>query len=247
MLCLMTIKNSFQSSDLPRERLFTVGSTSLADYELLALVIGFVGKENSVIDISKKLIKTYGGLKGLLQVNSSELLSNKYIGKSKAATLLAVNEIVLRVITQANTTFPIKVSSPQNVFEILRKDLFMKKRECLYLLSLDSRNNLIAKDLISVATINETLISTREVYRQALLRNAVCIVLAHNHPSNNATPSNEDLQLTEQIAQAGLRVGIKLIDHVIICDSNFCSIKSLNVFSSMEGGEEIESSNKTTN
>jgi DNA repair protein RadC len=227
-----------RKSDMPRERILRLGGSALADYELLSIVLSVGGKNSSVFDISKNLLNKCDGFSGLYQLSSTELLSTKYIGNSKAAKILAVNEIALRVMTADNTQNKIKVSSPKDVHTILKSSLFMKKRECLYLISLDAHNNLIEKDLLSVGTIKETLISPREIYRQALLRNAVSIILAHNHPSNNPNPSTADLVLTEQVAQIGNQLGISLLDHVITCDHDFCSLKSLNLFTSQtKGGE----------
>ncbi len=243
---IMNLKESFNVVDRPRERLFQFGATALSDYELVSIILGFGGKNHSVTEISKRLLKTYGGLKGMSQVTSSELLLNKYIGKSKAASIIAMNEIALRIMTQDLQDKRPKISTPKDVYDCLRRALFMKKRECLYLLSLDSHNVLIEKDLISVGTIHETLVSPREIFRQALLRNAVTIILAHNHPSNKAVPSNADLTLTEQVAQVGQKLGIKMLDHVIICDHDYCSIKAMDVFIVNEkGGEKNDTTTKT--
>lgn len=242
IIYVVIMKNN---ADLPRERILNIGAAALADFELLSLLLGFGGKDLNVFDVSKKLLNTFGGLKGLSQVTSTQLISTKYIGKSKAATLLAMNEIALRIMTLDNNTLKTKLSTPKDVYEILRRNMYMKKRECLYLLSLDVHNNLIEKDLISVGTIRETLVSPREIYRQALARNAVSIILAHNHPSNNPHPSSADIELTEQVALVGKQLDISLLDHVIICDHEYCSIKSLDLFTlNNKGGDKNDNANK---
>jgi DNA repair protein RadC len=234
----MLHKQTLPHNDLPRERLFSLGADALADHELLSIVLGFGGKGVPVGEISRRLLKTYGSLGALLHSTSNELLANKYIGESKTATLLAVKEISLRIMMPSLHQNKLQINSPKQVFECMRKDFFMKKRESLYLLSLNSNNILLHKDLLSVGTINATLISPREIFRQALLRNATSVILSHNHPSNNPSPSREDLVLTEEVALVGQKLGIKLLDHVIVCDHEFCSIKSLDVFTlNSKGGE----------
>ena len=101
----------------------------------------------------------------------------------------------------------------------------------MYLLSLDSRNVLISSDLISIGTVNETLVHPREIYRQAILKNAVSVILVHNHPSGEPKPSAEDIVLTERVAKAGKEIGIALLEHVIVCDDVYASMKGMDLFS----------------
>ena len=227
----MGVINQTIKNDFPREKLARLGPTSLTDYELLALILRTGGKENSVVTIAQSLLNEFGGLSGLFSATSNQLQLVRYLGNAKIASIQALGELALRTsIPDATKTLLIK--TPEDVFKLLKKDLYMKKRECLYLISLDIRNKLIEKDLISLGTISQTLVSPREVFRQALLRNAVSIILAHNHPSNNPKPSAEDITLTQAMAHAGNSVGIALLDHIVICDHTFCSIKALNVFDS---------------
>ena len=129
----------------------------------------------------------------------------------------------------ANVT---KISCPQDIFKVVRDDLAGKEKEYLYLLSLDSKNKLIAKDIITIGTVTETLIHPREIFKQALIRNAVSIALVHNHPSQDIEPSEEDILLTERLTEAGAVMGIPLVDHLIISNADFVSMKALDLFRS---------------
>lgn len=223
--------------DMPQERILLDGPKNLLDSELLSLILRSGGKDMPVLNLAKEILVKCDGLYGLSQITPAKLKELRYIGNAKAACLLSLVELAIR-ITSPNDSEPIVVLSPETVFNILRKDFFAKKRECLYLLSLDGKNRLIAKDMISLGTINSTLVSPREIFRQALLRNATAIILSHNHPSHNLNPSSEDLFLTDQVAKLGQTMEIPLIDHVIITDTSYTSLKAANLFEAgQKGGE----------
>jgi DNA repair protein RadC len=226
-------------SEKPREKLIDLGSGQLADIELLAIVIGTGGKDESALDVSRNLINNFGGLKEIISADIGELTSFKNIGASKAAAIKAAGEIGIRANT-AQVKEHLEIKKPQDVYDLIKKDIYGKNKENLYLISLNTRNRVISKDLISTGTLNETLIHPREIYREAFLRNAVSVILVHNHPSNDPTPSDEDIKVTQRIARAGAEIGIALVDHVIACDGGFISMKSLNIINhkiNMKGGE----------
>ncbi len=218
-------------NDKPRERLLDKGSESLSDIELLAIILNSGGKNLSVMDLSTKLLSTYKSLQNIFEADASQLTKEKYIGKTKCAVIKAVAELAKRAyLEQKNTNNLVK--NPEDAFKIVKKDLFGKKQEYLYLISLDARKNLVSKDLICIGSINETLIPVREIVRKALLKNAVHVILAHNHPSNDPSPSHEDILVTEKIAKACLISGIALLDHIITAGNEYVSIKSLDLFDS---------------
>ncbi len=217
------------SRNKPRERLLDKGAEALSDMELLAIILRSGGNDISVTNLATKLVKDHNGIKNLLEADVNELVEQKYVGNVKAVTIKAVAEVAKRAYLSETQASQI-VKTPQDAFKIVKKDLFGKKQEHLYLLSLDSRKGLISKDLICIGSINETLVPIREIVRKALLKDAVNVILAHNHPSNDATPSQEDIVVTEKVAKASLVSGIYLLDHIITADNNFISIKSLNIF-----------------
>lgn len=219
----------------PRERLMEYGTEALSEAELLAIILSSGGRGVSALDLSQHLLKNFDGFKGLVSSDIKQLVNFKGIGIAKACAIKASCEIALRLKTSVNT-YNVVVSKPADVFEILKKDLYSKKNERLYLISLDLKNRIISKDLISIGTVSETLVDIREIFVQALMRNAISVILAHNHPSNDSTPSDQDILLTKRLAEAGTIVGIPVVDHLIICDDSFSSLKAKNLFN-QKGGD----------
>ncbi|RJR27473.1 DNA repair protein RadC [candidate division WWE3 bacterium] len=223
----------------PREKILTLGPKALSEEELLALIIRSGGSDESAIELSRRIIKESGGLKNLTTKSIQQLMSIKNINLAKAACIIAGFELGIRSADE-RTENP-RVKRPEDVFHLIKAELYGKSKEYLYLISLNTRNRLISKDIISIGTVNETLMSPREIFRQALSRNAVYIVLAHNHPSQETTPSEEDILATKKTQQIGFLLGIPLIDHLIVCNDKFTSMKSLNQLEtkklSQKGGE----------
>jgi DNA repair protein RadC len=212
--------------DRPRERIKRIGGNYLTDAELLAIVLRSGGIGIAVTELSSLLIKEFGSLGGVLKADFQKLLRFPNLGEAKVSSIKAIHEICLRIqFPTVATTF--KVKEPKDVVRLLKKDFFDKDKEYLYLLSLNTRLKLISKDLISIGTVNETLIHAREVFKKAVMCNAVSVILAHNHPSNDPTPSDADITLTKEISEAGKILGIALLDHIIITNDSYFSIKSL--------------------
>jgi len=224
----------------PRERLIEKGVASLSDIELLAIIIRSGGKNISALGLASHLLKKYKNLKTLLELELKQLINQRHVGPSKACTIKAVGEICKRsYLVKENTDLVIR--KPEDVYRLIKKDLYAKKQEHLYLISLDSRKKYISKELICIGSVNETLIPVREIIRKSLINNAVHIIIVHNHPSNDSSPSQEDIVVTEKIANACLAVGITLLDHIVTSDDSYTSIKSLGMFESTnlikKGGE----------
>lgn len=227
-------------TEKPRERLAELGTRSLSDSELLAIVLRSGGKGESALSLAQNLLNKYEGFYGLNSASLEHLMEIKNIGFAKATSIKALCEIAIR-LSNLPEKKTVTIKTPKEVFRLVKKDLYGKKREELILICLDTRNKFISKDRVSVGTINETLIHPREVFRQALLRNAVSIILVHNHPSQESSPSSEDILLTEKIAKAGKLLGIALVDHVIVCDREFCSLKALGIFKTIKfNGKEVK-------
>jgi DNA repair protein RadC len=228
----------------PREKLMKFGATVLSDAELIALLIGSGGKDSSALDTAREILGTFNGLQGLLDTQIQQLTTIKYINEAKACSIYASLEIGLRIKTANNDYLQTEVQKPKDVFSLLHKEMYKKAKEHLYMLSINSRNKLISYDLISVGTVNEALISPREVFKQAFVRNAVGIILAHNHPSGDPDPSDSDISITNTVARSGQLLGIPLIDHIIISDDRFVSLKSLRLLKGnkflQKGGETSE-------
>ncbi len=218
--------------DRPREKLIAKGAEALSDAELIAIILSSGGKDSSALELSQKMIKEAGSLSDLLNLPIQKLMRNKYLGKVKAVRLSAAKELINRYnIPQKGG---VKISGPNEAFEYIKPSFFGKETEHLYLISLNSRNTPIKKSLVSSGTVNETLIHPREIIRTAVMDNAVSIILAHNHPSGEPNPSIEDLEITHRIQEACRIVGITLVDHLIVCDNSFSSMRAQNL---LKGGE----------
>jgi len=216
-------------SNKPRERLLEKGAESLSNIELVSIIIRTGGAGLSSMDLAARLLNEQQSLKDLFEADINQLAAHRYMGHTKAVTIKAVGELAKRAYlggsNQAKT-----IKKPEDAYNIIRKDLFGKKQEHLYLISLDVRRNLVSKDLICIGSVNETLIPIREIIRKAIIKDAVNLILVHNHPSGDPAPSQEDIIVTEKVAKACQICGLALLDHIITADNNYISIKSLDLF-----------------
>src|SRR3989338_9769475 len=196
----------------PRERLMGQGVNVLSDAELLAVILQKGTKEENVIDLSHRILSLYS-LEKLQSCSLKELSSLKGIGEAKACQILALFELGRRL--KSSLTHK-RISHPQEVFEYMSPKVSHLDKEHLYLLHLDSKNNIVKEELISIGTLNSSLIHPREVFKSAIRESANAVILVHNHPSGDPTPSDEDRQVTERIVEAGELLKIKVLDHVIV-------------------------------
>lgn len=218
-----------EANERPRERLKSVGAGALTDAELLAIILCTGGTEISAVDLARKILKKSGSIRGLSDLSFEQLEEIPNVGFAKASSIKALCELSLRMELH-DSSLNLLVSRPEDVFHLLKKDLCGNEKEVLILISLNSRNRVIAKDTISMGTANDALAHPREIFSQALKRRAISIILAHNHPSDDSMPSKEDILLTQRTAKAGKILGVPLVDHVIVCKKSFASMKALNLF-----------------
>lgn len=216
-------------NERPRERFNSIGQGNLLDIELLAIILGSGGKGVTAVDLARQILNKFGNFSSLLSADVEQLIKFKNVGYVKAITIKAVSEICLRSnFNEVRENQSIK--NPKDIFEYTKKEFYKLKTEKLYLICLNSRNKIISKDLISIGGINETTFDPREIFRQALLKFANSIVIVHNHPSGDTNPSTDDILLTGKIAEVGSWLGISLVDHIIVSDESFTSMKALNLF-----------------
>jgi DNA repair protein RadC len=207
----------------PRERLLQHGPQPLSEAELLGILLGKGTRKKTAIDLARELIDQYESLQKLFSRSPSELMKVKGIGSAKAATLSAAFELARRIQSQksgAKASF--KRSS--EVFEHylpLMRDL---RKEVFIVLLLNRANRLIKEVTISEGTLEASIVHPRDVFREALLEPAAGIILIHNHPSGNANPSEEDLQITKQLVEAGRLLGIRVYDHIILAGESYRSL-----------------------
>ncbi len=204
----------------PRERLEKQGATSLSDAELLAVILKTGNKEENVIDMSNRLLSKYGVDK-LSSCSLKELQEIKGIGKAKASQILALFEFNKRHNIAKQNGKPIK--SAKDVFNYMGPKLIHLDRECFMVLHLDTKNGVIKEEVVSLGTLNSSIIHPRELFKSAIKESANSIILVHNHPSGDPTPSHEDKEVTERIKDAGKLLGIDVLDHVIIGNEKYWS------------------------
>lgn len=208
--------------DRPREKLFQYGPERLSTSELIALLIGSGTKEKNAIEISRALYQSIGG-KEMLTITAKELMQKKGIGPASACRIIAAVELGKRLLLNKTTEL---LLTPHDVWHAL-KDIRASKREHVIVFYLDSRNQTIERDTISIGTVDKTVVHPRELFEPAVRTAASAILMAHNHPTGNPEPSEHDLILTQRIVAAGKIMGIELIDHVIVTKNSFLSMKEL--------------------
>ncbi len=206
----------------PREKLSEKGAENLSDAELLAILIRTGRAGRSALDIAKDALKKYP-LSKLLAVSKNDLLSIKGVEATKAITIKAALELGQRAVGSFNDSLPI-LDSPKAIVAQLG-DLRGKQKEYFMALYLNARKQLILKETISVGTLTASLVHPREVFEPAIRHFASSVVLAHNHPSNNPEPSEEDIRLTENLVRASMILDIVLLDHIVITSNGYTSFK----------------------
>jgi len=206
----------------PRERLLHHGAQHLSEAELLGILLGKGAKERTAIDLGRELLDRYESLQKLFSRSPSELMVIKGIGLAKAAILSAAFELVRRIQSQENggkINFK-RSSDVASHYLPLTRDL---RKEVFKVLLLNRANRLIREVPISEGTLDASIVHPRDVFREALLEPAAGVILIHNHPSGNPAPSEEDIQITRQLVEAGRLLGIKVYDHIILAGNIYRS------------------------
>ncbi len=212
-------------SERPYEKLEKKGSSSLTDAELLAIIIKTGSKNERCTELATKILaSSENGLLSLHDLTISELMEFSGIGKVKAIQLKAAAEISKRMYKKSYER-SVNLTSPKSIAMMYMEEFRHLKKEKIIMLNLNAKNQIISEVVLSVGTVNSSLINPREVFRMALKNNAVSIVLLHNHPSGNPTPSKEDLMITRDMVKASELIGIKLLDHLLIGDGKYTSLR----------------------
>ena len=206
----------------PRERFLRSGISALSSAELMALILKTGTKGKNILETCNELIGRYG-LEKLADLSMGELQENDGIGPAKAMQIKAVFELQKRLHFKRNTNK--KVRSARDVFEYMDGRIPDETREHLFLLHLNTKNRIMRHDIISVGTLNASLIHPREIYKSAIRESSHAIILVHNHPSGDVEPSNADKQVTTILKQAGSILQIELLDHVIIGKDTWFSFR----------------------
>lgn len=210
----------------PREKLVKKGAKALKKEELLAILLRTGIKGKNAVEIANDILAKYGDKK-LLDVSYKELRNMRGVGPTKAVQILAAIELGSRLFKE-KTEKEIYINSPEDVakeIEYIKEN----KKENFIVLYLDARNKLIYKETVSIGTLNANLVHPREVFEPAVRHLAAQIVLAHNHPSGDPQPSEDDIEITKRLMESGKILGIDVVDHIVIAKTNFVSLKEKNL------------------
>lgn len=207
----------------PRERSMDVGMNNLSDQEVLAIIIRSGYREHTAIDVSMNLLHRYGSLKNISQLTVEELCKIKGIGKDKSIMLKAAFEIGRR--SKIEKIEKKQILSSKDASLVLENNLRGLNKEHFIILMLNTKNFLLGVETVSIGSLNSSIVHPRELFKSAINKSAAAIILAHNHPSGDATPSREDIEVTKRIKSGGQLLGIDVIDHIIIGDNSYYSFK----------------------
>ncbi|WP_026475939.1 RadC family protein [Alkaliphilus transvaalensis] len=219
-----TIKKMPQD-ERPREKLLKYGVRKLSNAELLAILLSTGTKDQSALGLAENILSfSQEGLRFLTDGTVEELSQIKGIGLAKSSQLIAAVELGKRIAlaTKANNY---KIKGPDDVSNLLMEEMRYLKKEHFNIILLNTKNEVIAVENISIGSLNASIVHPREVFVRAIKRSSSSIILAHNHPSGDPRPSNEDIKITQRLQEAGKLIGITVLDHIIVGDGNYYSLK----------------------
>ncbi len=207
----------------PRERLIRNGPESLSNAELLGVILRTGSNKENVVSLSSRILSNYN-IKQLSLANVSRLMQVHGVGKAKAAQIAAVFELARRLETFAEEPKR-KISSPKDVYTLMYPKMREQKKEKFITLCLDTKNQILREEVISIGSLNASIVHPREVFKSALMESSASVIMIHNHPSGDPSPSREDIMVTEKLVEGGKLLGIDVLDHIIIGDGRYVSLK----------------------
>ena len=207
----------------PREKALRYGLESLSDLELVALILQSGNKNRSVFEIASDVLKESAGLSKLMQMHVNTLMQIQGIREVKALQLLASVELSKRVIK--SKVYHASILKPEDVIEWFEFEYGVLQQECFIALYLDTKSKLIAHRVLFKGTLNESTVHPREVFKEAFLQNANSVLIAHNHPSGDCTPSQADFEVTYKMVHVAITMGVHLVDHIIVGQNQYYSFK----------------------
>ncbi|HET6383097.1 MAG TPA: DNA repair protein RadC [Armatimonadota bacterium] len=219
-----TMIRDLPQNQRPRERLLEFGASALSDTELLAILLRVGSARESVLRLAERLLHHFGSIKGIAQATAVDLSEVKGIGPAKSTELLAAIELGIRLSRFSEAPRP-TIRSPQNVYDLFGSEMRYLSQEQFRTLSLDTKGGVIRSRTVTQGSLNASIVEAREVFREAISCNAANLIAIHNHPSGDPSPSQEDISLTKRLVEAGKVIGIGVLDHLIVGDGKFVSLK----------------------
>lgn len=212
-------------NERPKEKLLTYGADSLSNSELLAIILRTGTKGENVLELSGKLLSKFKGLDGILQAGFNDVMSIKGIKEGKASQILALAELFRRFKTLKSMTKDVKITSPKDLADLLMGEMNELNQEVLKVILLSTKNIIVGSKNVFKGSLNTSVVHPREIFKEAINKNSASIIICHNHPSGDPTPSKEDINITLRVKECGNIIGIPLIDHIIIGNNKFVSLK----------------------
>lgn len=212
-------------NERPMEKLLNYGVDGLSNPELLAILLRTGTKGENVISLSTRLLSNLGDLDGILDASLEDIKAIKGIKDVKACQIIALSELFKRFKTLRSKNNLFKVSSPKDIAELLINEMSYLNQEVLKLILLNTKNNIIKMENIFKGSLNSSIVHPREIFREAVKYGSANIIITHNHPSGDPTPSREDINITNRLKECGEIMGIKLLDHLIIGNNRYFSLK----------------------
>jgi DNA repair protein RadC len=214
----------YPTDERPRERMVQSGPASLSNQELLAIILRTGTKSESVLQLSNRVLTTFEGLRLLKEASLEEITDINGIGLAKAVQIMSAVEIGRRI---ANLEYDDRYSirSPEDGANYVMNDMRFLSQEHFVCLYLNTKNQVLHKQTIFIGSLNASIVHPREVFKEAFRRSAASIICIHNHPSGDPTPSREDIEVTKRLAECGKIIGIEVLDHLIIGEKKYVSLK----------------------
>ncbi len=222
---------NWPEDERPREKMHKFGPDALSDAELLALIIrsGDHASRQSAIDLGRNLLQEFGDLRNLAGATMAEICAIKGAGPAKAASVLAALTLAQRINTARLANLE-RFTTPSQVFQHFHYRFRDRRKEYFLILLLDGKNRILREVQISEGSLNQSIVHPREVFNPAVRESAAAVILVHNHPSGDPTPSREDLEISKRLKEAGELLGIRVLDHIIVGDNAYVSFVERGLF-----------------
>lgn len=216
-------------NERPYEKLENFGAERLTDAELLAIIIKTGTKDETAVSLAQRILKSSEWVEDITEISLQELMKIKGVGRVKAIQIKAVLELGKRLVSFRKSN-KLQIRNPQDVSDFLMEEMRFLKKEYVKALLLNTKNELIKIVDVAIGSLNASIIHPREVFSYAVKSGSASVILVHNHPSGDPTPSSEDILITKRLYEAGQILGIELLDHIIIGNKKYVSLKEKNIF-----------------
>lgn len=211
-------------NERPREKILRYGAEVMSNSELLAIILRTGTKDENILKLCDRIISHFGGLNGLINPTIEDLKQIKGVGEAKATQILAISELASR-FKSFKSGDDYTVSSPKDVAFYMINEMKNLKKEYFKLIMLNTKNKIISIKDVSIGNLNSSIVHPREVFIEAIKNSSASVILCHNHPSGDPSPSKEDILITNRLKECGILLGIDVLDHIIIGNETYISLK----------------------